>query len=130
MGEHVYLYDFLVKHGQLIGAKKRTRPAAVAVAIDTTREVYLAKHGSWAVPCRTSLCVVKDGSRIALKPSLYVNDEKLARKIHRWNLALVCAIPTTEPLAPAPAPRLSPHARINLRVVSGAQVCQYNLNET
>ncbi|SEH66558.1 hypothetical protein SAMN04244559_03361 [Magnetospirillum fulvum] len=130
LGEHARLYDFLVKHGQLIGAKKRTRPAAVVVAIDPTREVHLTKHGSWAVPCRTSLCAVRKGSRIAIKPSLYVKDEKLARKMHTWNLALVCAIPTTEPLAPAPAPRLSPHAKINLRVVSGAQVCQYNLNET
>lgn len=131
LGEHGHLYEFLVEHGQMIGAKKRTRPAAVVVAIDKAnpKGVYLTKYGSWAVPCRTSLCAPKESGRIALKPCLYIKDENLARKIHTWNLALVCAIPTTEPLAPAPTPRLRPSARINLPIVNAAQVCRYNLSE-
>ena len=130
LGEHGRLYEFLFEHGQLIGAKKRTRPASVVIAVDQTKEVYLTKYASWAVPCRTSLCAPQKSGRIALKPCLYVKDESLARKMHTWNLALVCAIPTTEPLAPAPAPRLRPSARINLPIVNAAQVCRYNLNES
>ena len=130
LGEYGALHDYLLQKKQVIGSRQGSFPVAAVVEPDQRRGLHQTQYGKWAVSCRTAVCKNGDQQWIAVIPTLYVNDRALAEKILSWGFVLVCAIPTTEGLRPAPAPHLRPSARMNFTVINGAQVCQYRLGGT
>jgi hypothetical protein len=119
------LEDYRQLYDQLAGleaGQKAAHPVAIVIELGNQSLGKMTKYGSWPLRGRNP---TPKSEELAICPTLFVRDEKLAHKMLKERLVLVCAVPKLGRRRDAPKPWLKPEVELQLTVNHRAQFCGF-----
>ncbi len=122
---YTQLYQRLLSCGQFHRRPGKDRPVALSIEAAGDR-ITLTRFNHWQIRARAVRCALEDELPFAIRPVLYVADERIARRIARERNILVCGVPTLSGFREPEKKGLVRCADVSIDIINGVQVCRYH----